>query len=692
MADLYSVDPLVKEIAWALQYGELRDSVGRSLVRIWHEGAADQHIKSMIWERIRRLRMKQASGELVPFAVREMTQQGDMILGTDLRGQPLRCPSQGFNGHSLTVSGSGGGKTFKARSLILEIADKVMGLWGFDFVKAEFAPLKPHLAQMGINLHRVPARKIRLNPLQVPKHVFPLDWAPRIADVFVQTLQLPPRATKLLHLKILELYHQRGIIDGSQNFPTIFHLRDAIASDTNANSQARSAILDSIDPVLMSIGDVLRYVIGWTGYLAQHHIVFELGGVSEVDKNLLLNTLVLPEFVSRVARGISNPTMDLWICCDEAGRLISSTNRGGTMADLISQIRGTGIGLDLSTQSADVSSSVLSNTANKFIGRVTNATDLNAIGAAMALSPEQRQWINLNLRPGMFVGQFGEGDRRPFVYKVARMHLDVAVDEEASAGGLEELMAIPTEPAEEYKDWRPNHIIRVPSVRKDPNEPEETPSADGRSSIARVSKEELDYLQSVATSLFMGATQRDKNLGISSWKGNKIRKQLLKKYLVSEAAINPGGRGRKFSLLQISEEGEPFLKSYGIRVSNGHGRGSGEHQWWAWRISTWLKKKGFEVAIEDESLGARVDIAVETEQGMIAIEVETSRGREVENISKDLEVGFSKVVSLLKDANQVEKLRAKLAKQIPEKLPQVQVGNLTEYAEILEELFCFGGA
>ena len=183
----------------------------------------------------------------------------------------------------------------------------------------------------------------------------------------------------------------------------------------------------------MSIGKVLAYRIGWTDLLAQRALVFELGGVSEVDKDLLLSCLLLPEFVSRVARGVSNPAMDLWICCDEAARLVSSGGQAGGIVDLIGQIRGTGIGLDLAVQSADVVRSVLSNTANKFVGRVTNAMDLNAIGAAMGLGSEQRQWISLNLRPGMFVGQFGDGDRRPFVYRAPRMRLDSVGGPEAGA-------------------------------------------------------------------------------------------------------------------------------------------------------------------------------------------------------------------------------------------------------------------
>lgn len=362
--------------------------------------------------------ISQCLGQLEPFELPPTSLPGDLVLGTDLRDRPIRVPSQYLNAHSLTVGGSGSGKTTKSKFLIPQVAPKVEGMWLFDFDKEEFAPLKPCLAQLGVTLRRVPARQICLNPLQCPEHVSQSDWAPRSADLLVQTLQLPARATKLLHLTILKLYRE---FDN----PTLFDLREAIACDPDANHQAKHAVVDSLDPVLMSIGDVLRYRVGWkTGALAKHHIVFELGGTSEVDKNLILNSLVIPEFVSRVAQGISNPVMDLWICCDEAARLVSSGAHVRGVADLIGRIRGSGMGIDLSTQSADIASEVLSNTACKFLGRCGSATDYKTMGAAMGLTAEQRHWLSMNLRPGMFVGQLGEGEwRRPFVFKIPLLQL-----------------------------------------------------------------------------------------------------------------------------------------------------------------------------------------------------------------------------------------------------------------------------
>jgi hypothetical protein len=415
----------------------------------------------------------------------------------------------------------------------------VKGLWCFDFVKREFAPLKPLLAQLGVKLLRVPARGLRLNPLQVPKHVSPSDWAPRIADVFVQTLQLPARATKLLHLKIMELYHEFGIMVGSQNYPTVFDLRHAVASDPDANHQARSAVVDSIDPVLMSIGKVLAYRIGWTGLLAQCHLVFELGGVSEVDKDLLLSSLLLPEFVSRVAQGISNPKMDLWICCDEAARLVSGSQAGG-IVDLIGQVRGTGIGLDLSIQSADVVSSVLSNTANKFVGRVTSATDLNAIGAAMGLGSEQRRWMSLNLRPGMFVGQFGDGDRRPFVFKTPWLRLDGATGEEADTDAPDDLAALETVVAEEFIEWLPTKSAA--ECRPTTREP-------GRSQ----SDADVRYLQAVISNPGTPSSALPKLARMSPKRAQRIRRRLVEQGFLREHRVATGKRGRSAIVLEPLE-------------------------------------------------------------------------------------------------------------------------------------------
>lgn len=257
---------------------------------------------------------------------------------------------------------------------------------------------------------------------------------------------LPPRASKLLNVAIVRQYEQRGVLRGSSDFPTVYDLREDVASSADANAPAKHALLDALDAVLTSIGDALRYRVGWTSSdLAARRIVFEFGGIPEPAKNLILNALLLAEFTSRVARGVSNPRMDLWICLDEAARIVSSSNPTGGLSDLSGLIRGTGIGLDLGVQSADIAPSILSNTATKVIGRCGSATDYELMSAAMGLTREQQAWIKTHMVPGLFVGQLGEGAwREPFVFRIPPLHIPQSEVPASALGDLPALPAIPS--------------------------------------------------------------------------------------------------------------------------------------------------------------------------------------------------------------------------------------------------------
>ncbi|TWU20720.1 hypothetical protein [Bythopirellula polymerisocia] len=293
------------------------------------------------------------------------------------------------------------------------------GLWSFDFRKREYALLKPYLERVGVELIVVPARQMRINPLHVPKYTDPRNYASVLADGLVGVLDLPAKSARLLHLIILELYRQFSVLDGSQNYPTLFDVREAAAADKGAHAESRRALVTSLNPILASLHEVLRYRFAWTSEdLANLHLAFDFSGITDIEQNLLLNALLLREFRSRLDRGLSNPKMDLLVVCDEAARLCSRGD--SSVADLIGAIRGTGIGLDLSVQSADLTRSILSNTPNKFLGRCASANDYDTIGAAMGLTTDQRRWLTTNLVPGMFVGCLGQGRtlRRPFLFRV----------------------------------------------------------------------------------------------------------------------------------------------------------------------------------------------------------------------------------------------------------------------------------
>jgi hypothetical protein len=439
-----------QDVIYCLERGLLEDELGQALFCNYQAGTCDEKIRHMIHQRAEKDRYRLAfSG--IPFLPPKLT-EGDIVLGRDQDGKPIRIPVQYLNAHTFTAASTGSGKTGKIRVCAVQILRYVNGMWLIDLRKREFRGLRRFLACFGIDLIIVPARALRINPLQVPQGVEVSDWVPRVADMLIQVLALPPRASKLIQTTLFRLYRKFGVFDGATLYPTLFDLLQAIKDDPTGNPPARAAIIDSLEPVLWSLGPkVLGYRQGWSPHdLATYRLVFEFAGLAEVDKDLILNYLLLAEFTSRVARGVSNPMMDLWISIDEGQRLCSGTAGGSDSAigDLIGLVRGTGIGLDLSVLStSNIASQILSNTATKILGRCGSATDYAEVGRSMGLTSEQIQWAQHHLRPGLFIAQLGEGPwRTPFVLEVPNIDFDRIPANDVSGDGLAALAALPAIP------------------------------------------------------------------------------------------------------------------------------------------------------------------------------------------------------------------------------------------------------
>jgi hypothetical protein len=200
-----------------------------------------------------------------------------------------------------------------------------------------------------------------------------------------------------------------------------------------------------------------------------------------------------------------------------------------------------------------------------------------------------------------------------------------------------------------------------------------------------LTKEELDFLQDVSEHPFDTTRQRNKRLGLSAWKGNRLRSGLASKGIFTIIPVNRGGRGGRFHLIQFTEFGRDVLASYGMTLALGYGRGGIEHQWWAQTITEWLQSNHYESAIEDESMGARVDIGVNAGSlGQVAIEIEISLGNEAHNIRKDLEAGYSAVISLVKERAQLSRLRSLLPVDFPN--ADVHIGLLPDFSHILSRI------
>ena len=135
------------------------------------------------------------------------------------------------------------------------------------------------------------------------------------------------------------------------------------------------------------------------------------------------------------------------------------------------------------------------------------------------------------------------------------------------------------------------------------------------SAASLLPKPQLDYLQSIAEEPFLNVTERDQELGFSAWKGNHFRKELEHHDFIRPIAINPGGRGKRFKLLDLTKAGRELLATYGIKPRAHTGRGGLEHRWWVNHIQEWLIPRVERCTVEGDDLGARVDLDATTKDG-----------------------------------------------------------------------------
>jgi len=519
------------------------DFFGQRLLKLYQLKILDPFVYSSIKDRVEGdIRKYLLSG--LPF-YHPRLRQGNLVFGFGQDGSPYLIPIQYLNAGCLEVAGTGAGKTNRAMFYAIQIAPHVQGMWLVDLRKAEFRLLRRVLAKKGIDLKIVRGRKFRINPLQVPYQVHPESWASQIADCLVRVLNLPPRASILLQTAIMKLYRQHGIFNGSQNYPTIFSLFEAIRTDRTANPQARQAVIDSLELVLLSLGaEVLAYHRGWTAdQLAKQFLAIELSMLPEVCKDLILNWLIMAEFSSRIAQGISNQAMNLWVYFDEGQRFFSQrkevqSQHGNAITDQAGLVRGTGIGLSISVLSTnDLANQIPNLTSTKIIGRCGSLAEYTTAGHFMGLNQEQINWCMHHMVPGLFAGQVAEGKwRYPFIFAIPlfnKSQIDTVTDEEADRS-IEDLDA---------GDIVPAAIANRDGIEI-PHEDQKTDTQKTSVTSEELTPAEFKLVSAVVESPMRVSSDYVKLAGISPNTLRKLRPILIEKGLIKEHCSEGSVRGR----------------------------------------------------------------------------------------------------------------------------------------------------
>ena len=181
------------------------------------------------------------------------------------------------------------------------------------------------------------------------------------------------------------------------------------------------------------------------------------------------------------------------------------------------------------------------------------------------------------------------------------------------------------------------------------------PVADG------LSDDERAFLEFVSLHPGMFVTKIYKELGLSGYKGDKLKESLIEKgYLVQEET-REGIGGRLAKILSLKGK-----SSLAVKESALAGKGGDSHKYLQKMLKEQAELYGWKAVIEERIARSleTVDVGLRRDDVRIAIEISaTSKvDYEMQNIRKCLEAGYDYVVSVCSDGNRLSLLKTEAKK------------------------------
>jgi len=188
------------------------------------------------------------------------------------------------------------------------------------------------------------------------------------------------------------------------------------------------------------------------------------------------------------------------------------------------------------------------------------------------------------------------------------------------------------------------------------------------------------YLSSILEKPLLSTVARRDYLGLSTYKADRIKKELVKEGLLFELSLNLGREsGGIVKVARLTDAGYRVLVKR-PPPSPQFAMGP-EHAFWEQELASWWQAQGEDALIEYELNGKRADIALLRKGGPVAVEIETTPKNIVPNVRRDLEAGFARVIVVCISCKLRDLATEKLCSVLDEEAARrVQVKAISEFS------------
>ena len=350
------------------------------------------------------------------------------------------------------------------------------------------------------------------------------------------------------------------------------------------------------------------------------------------------------------------------IIFDEARKVFKKDYKselGTPYVDLMAtQIRETGVGLVISDQIPHMLSDAAKSNFYTIISlSLSNGKDIEDIAKTMRLTREQADVLN-KLEVGQGIVKLAGRYHEPFPIVMPYFPIDRYV----SDSEVDEFMR-PILDAFTIKPRTP--LSEVLAKGKEGDRPKAEYRENGREpddfrvdveDVIKTRKDEVrDFMIHIEKHPFLNVTERYSDMGLNTYKGNKIQKELLESGYLREIKVG------KSTYLDLTDKG---MEAIGSEKSRFRGRGSFDHILYQEKIREYYEGLGYNAYVEKDLYGKAIDILVMKPGSIMAFEVELDiTDHIIENILRDFTVGVNEVVVVTKKKLSV-KMREKIEKSI----------------------------
>lgn len=481
------------------------------------------------------------------------------------------------------------------------------------------------------------------NPFEPPcKSIPPLEWLEIISQIFEVELGFKLASRISLYETGKYIYEQRGVLEGSDNWPTCWDFINVLESRQKAAKTAYQK--DSFRPLL----DRMRHLTGIGRYfstrksipiqaLLDTNLIFEFESTTDEIYRLVMSLLITKAFHYRMWN--QRILHKLHVNIVEEGRVPFSAKRlGGVDAKepilnkLMAQYRKFKGSFVLLTQEPSAISSTPKSNVNTMISLpLMHGEERNDIRKAMSLNPAQYAFFSkLPLGTGLvkydcldpFLIDF------PNVSDLFHASDDVTIDKQSR-----DFLA-------KFKSQR-----STPKTKK-PDEKE----APATETNAILPPDAMKVLYTLAESPFVKFTELRKAVGFGASKMKRLQENLEAEGWVKSEFIKVS-KAKPAKFLSLTGKAYDLIPGKPPK-----GKGSFKSKLYSHLVAQHVESNGWKAQIEGRIPGSDklIDVLATKKGSHVAYEITNSFGNVLDNIQQDIEAGADRVVILTEDISKLK--------------------------------------